>query len=166
MLTAEVINSVKRTFSRSKFAIDFKNKSIVKGVFGKRGGKIGKCSICGEHTPLYKLSIDHIDPIVDIKISGRYMSFITLYDRTFCDEKNLQVLCKSCHDSKSKKERSQRVKWRKKEKILLVRHTQGIRLQILHITNMKKEFPIDFEIIGVFKNNKLAKKELNRRKKL
>ena len=148
MLTPQVITAVKKCFSRSQQAKKFKYKSVVKGEKGKRGGKIGECSICKAHLPMYTLQIDHVNPIVPVMIPGKYMSFIMLFNRTFCPESNLQVICKSCHDKKSKKEQAQRVKWRKRKKYLICRSVLGSLIKVIPITNMK-DFDEKWEIMDV-----------------
>lgn len=66
------------------------------------------CNGCGGIVPptLNKkknIAIDHIIPIIDPKTGFiDWNNFISLL---FCEEDNLQVLCKSCHDIKSKRER-------------------------------------------------------------
>ena len=158
MLTPSVIAAVKKTFSRSKFAKEYKNKYVVKGKKGKRGGKIGKCSVCKAHIPLYKLQIDHIDTIVPVMIPAKHMSFIYLFNRTFCDASNLQLICPHCHDKKSKKENKQRVAWRKKKKFLVCRKVLGSRIKVIPITNMK-DFDESWEIMSVHKTRKAADRQ-------
>ena len=165
MLTYEIISSVKRTFSRSKRAIALKNKHVVKGQKGKRGGKLVKCELCGELIPMYKSQLDHIDSITPVMLAQKVMSFIMLFERTFCDDKNLQVICKTCHDKKSKKERSERVKWRKKKKYLVCRVALGGRMKVIGITDLK-ELNDKYEVLAVYAKKKDADEELKRRQKL
>lgn len=80
------------------------------------------CAGCGEHvTATVKegarraknVFVDHIEPIVPV--TG-WISWDSCIERMFCEEDNLQVLCKSCHDSKSKEEAAQRKKYRQEAK--------------------------------------------------
>lgn len=57
---------------------------------------------------------DHINPIVSVETG--FIDWNTYIDRMFCPKENWQVLCKSCHDIKTKKENEERKKWRKKRK--------------------------------------------------
>lgn len=155
MLSPQVIAAIKRTFSRSKFHKTIRDKSVVKGKKGIRGGKIGECSICKAHIPLYKLTVDHINPIVPLMIPAKCMAFVWFYKRTFCDASNLQVICKECHEKKSKKENKQRVQWRRKKKYLVCRSSMGSKIKVLPITYMK-EFPEDLEVLAVYDRRKKA----------
>ncbi len=72
------------------------------------------CAGCGELVPASILQngkrvknvlVDHINPIVPITGFDNWDNVI---QRLFCDESNLQVLCKNCHDKKTKQERDER----------------------------------------------------------
>lgn len=73
------------------------------------------CGICKEHVPesirkdgksVRNVFIDHIDPICEPSKSYYDYTLDELLDRINCDPSNLQVVCKQCHDIKSKKERN------------------------------------------------------------
>jgi len=57
--------------------------------------------------------VDHIEPAVPV--TG-WTTWDTYIERLFCEEDNLQLLCKACHDSKSKEENEERKLHRKKAK--------------------------------------------------
>lgn len=73
---------------------------------------IYQCASCNTEVPATKIHngkrsnnifVDHIKPVVD-----PHKGFITwdeYIERLYCEEDNLQVLCKHCHDVKSKQER-------------------------------------------------------------
>jgi len=165
MLTPQVITAVKKTFSRSHYSKNFKNSLAVKDEKGKRGGKIGECNVCKDHLPMYKLQIDHVSPIIPIMVPGKYMAFVLLYNRTFCEKSNLQLICKDCHDKKSKGEMSQRAKWRKKKKYLVCRSVAGSLVKVIPMTNMK-DFDEKWEIMDVFKTRKEADAKAKKIRKL
>jgi 5-methylcytosine-specific restriction endonuclease McrA len=165
MLTYEIISSVKRAFSRSKQAHKLKTSAVLKDVTGKRGGKMVKCNDCGKIIPMYSSQVDHISPICPVEISLKVMSFNMLYERTFCDNNNLQVICKECHDKKNKIERKQRASWRKKKKYLVCRVAQGSRLKVIPIVDLKT-LPEIWEVLSVHRKRKDADADLKRRKKL
>ena len=50
--------------------------------------------------------LDHIDPVV--KLSEDHFSWDTYISQMFSPRDNFQVLCKPCHDVKTKKENKQR----------------------------------------------------------
>lgn len=51
-------------------------------------------------------AVDHIVPIG--KQPAKWSDYPAYYKRMFCPRTNLQVLCKACHDPKSKAERSKK----------------------------------------------------------
>tara|TARA_R110002012_G_scaffold23959_2_gene80821 strand:+ start:1164 stop:1487 length:324 start_codon:yes stop_codon:yes gene_type:complete len=79
------------------------------------------CAECKQHVPTSirvggvrknNIFVDHIKPIVDPLVG--FVSWDEFVDRLFCEEDNLQVLCKECHDVKTKEERALRASVRKK----------------------------------------------------
>lgn len=65
-----------------------------------------KCNGCG-HTQYTRkeVAVDHIHPIVPITGWDTWDGFIS---RLFCDVTELQVLCKPCHNYKTKEENKKR----------------------------------------------------------
>jgi 5-methylcytosine-specific restriction endonuclease McrA len=161
MLTPQVIQAIKKSFSRSNFTKNFRNSRVLKNKKGVRGGKVTKCEVCGAEIPMYKAQIDHIKPVVPVMIPGKFMSFMYFYNRTFCKKSNLQILCPECHNIKSKEELSERVKWRKRKKYLICRSVYGSLIKVIPIINMK-DFDEAWEIMNVRRLRKdadlLAKK--------
>ena len=81
-----------------------------------------ECADCEQHVPTTvkegarrtkNVFVDHIEPIVPV--TG-WISWDSCIERMFCEAKNLQLLCKSCHDSKSKEEAAERAVHRRKAK--------------------------------------------------
>jgi 5-methylcytosine-specific restriction endonuclease McrA len=75
------------------------------------------CAGCKEEVPvtvkkdgkrIRNVFVDHINPIVDPALG--FTSWDDYIERMFCEESGLQVLCKSCHDAKSKEENERRKK--------------------------------------------------------
>lgn len=56
---------------------------------------------------------DHVNPVVD-PLTG-FSGWDDFVNRLFCEQENLQVLCKNCHDLKSKEERASRPKKKEQE---------------------------------------------------
>lgn len=66
----------------------------------KKLSKRGKGYLCASCKKVYeKVSVDHIDPV------GTFVSWDAFIAKLFCPTTNLQVLCKVCHDAKTKSER-------------------------------------------------------------
>jgi 5-methylcytosine-specific restriction endonuclease McrA len=88
-------------------------KSAVKRAANvKRGFYL--CASCGEVVPAsIKIDgkrkdnaiVDHIEPVVPV--TG-FDSWDACIARLYCGADNLQVLCRACHDRKTKEEREQR----------------------------------------------------------
>lgn len=97
-----------------------------------RAAKVGvntyKCAECNK---AYKkvgrkriISIDHILPVKDPAKPNAFQDALAscpcgvcdYLRRMFCDEAGLQVLCKACHDAKTKGEMTVRKKNRRKKK--------------------------------------------------
>ena len=57
--------------------------------------------------------VDHIDPIVPV--TG-WVSWDSCIERMYCEGDNLQLLCKACHDVKTKEETAERAMHRRKAK--------------------------------------------------
>lgn len=74
-----------------------------------------KCAHCNElHAPTVKVGnkrssnifVDHIKPIIDPQTG--FTNWDDYIEGLFCEEDNLQLLCKKCHDIKSNNERDKR----------------------------------------------------------
>ena len=76
-----------------------------------------KCAGCGQIVPPTKkvkdkrtqnIFVDHIKPIID-PVKG-FTTWDDFIENLFCEQDNLQLLCKDCHDAKSNYEKSLRKK--------------------------------------------------------
>lgn len=65
-----------------------------------------KCSVCNKDFPAKQVCVDHIDPVVD-PLKG-FTTWDGYIERMFCPKENLQVLCSSCHTTKSLQEKEQK----------------------------------------------------------
>lgn len=94
-----------------------KKANISRGVY--------LCACCNQHVPssiriegkrkrVNNVFVDHINPIVDPEKG--FEGFDVFIERLFCEEDNLQVLCGTCHDEKSVKERALAAETRKNNK--------------------------------------------------
>lgn len=63
-----------------------------------------KCNSCHKQFKSTEVQVDHVEPVIDPSIGFR--DWNTYIDRLFCAVSNLQVLCKRCHNIKTKQENS------------------------------------------------------------
>lgn len=77
-----------------------KNARIGKKLNKKTGRKAlhYRCAVCGKEFVQSRVQVDHILPIGSCKTWDEFI------EKLFCEKDNLQVLCKSCHKRKTKKE--------------------------------------------------------------
>jgi hypothetical protein len=67
------------------------------------------CDGCGRVEGVTKVEVDHIDPVVPLHRLSRDMTWDEVITRMFdCPDTNLQVLCKTCHHTKTQAENKQR----------------------------------------------------------
>lgn len=65
-----------------------------------------RCNVCKEEFTSAQIEVDHIKPVINPKKG--FTSWDDYIDALFCESKNLQAVCKSCHKEKSKKERTKK----------------------------------------------------------
>jgi 5-methylcytosine-specific restriction endonuclease McrA len=61
-----------------------------------------QCNQCKNWFPDKKINVDHICPAGSLKSAQDLPDFI---ERLFCEVDNLQVLCETCHNAKTKSEK-------------------------------------------------------------
>lgn len=61
-----------------------------------------KCNLCKKKFKSTEIQVDHIAPVIDPTVGFR--DWNTYMSRLFCELSNLQVLCKRCHNIKTKRE--------------------------------------------------------------
>ena len=72
------------------------------------------CRTCEEWFPDKEVQVDHIRPAGSLRSYNDLPRFV---ENLFCEEDNLQVLCKPCHQIKTNEEREEKnVKRKQKEK--------------------------------------------------
>lgn len=107
--------AIRRVFSRS----ELRRKALMASQTDhidpsrKRVTRWSKCAKCNKLEPSYLCEIDHMDPVIPIGLGIEDMSWDQIIDRVWCDERNLQALCKDCHKAKSKEEAGERRKNKK-----------------------------------------------------
>lgn len=103
------VKSVLRSASRRwepKYAC--LNDAFVAKQINKKSGRIAKhysCNSCKEAFPSADVQVDHISPIIDPQTG--FTTWDEVINNLFCERDNLQVLCTSCHNTKTAEEKQQ-----------------------------------------------------------
>ena len=64
-----------------------------------------QCNICKSWYPDKKINIDHIVPAGTLRCANDLPGFV---ERLFCEQENLQCICTTCHDKKTKLDKNGR----------------------------------------------------------
>jgi hypothetical protein len=107
---------IRRIFSRSELHKSVKKDAVVSNYSDGSRPRVKTwcgCAGCYKIDAISNLVVDHIDPVIPVNSSLEHMSFDNLIDRIWCDKTNLQVLCDSCHNNKTKVERRERTRFKK-----------------------------------------------------
>lgn len=99
--------AIRRVFSRSDLRRSVIAKARIEGYQDPSRPRVKKwatCQECKQPTPEYLMQVDHVNPIVPITTQLEHMWIDDLVNNVWCDEKNLNVLCKPCHSIKTKAE--------------------------------------------------------------
>jgi 5-methylcytosine-specific restriction endonuclease McrA len=118
-LQPAILGALRRLFRRWPAYIAIKNENkkeyFVKSKTGKPMRRVGYvCNYCGTLANNKDCAVDHVLPCVCP--NEGFVNYELYIKRLFCDKDNLQILCKSCHDLKSKEENKQRRMTREKKK--------------------------------------------------
>lgn len=62
-----------------------------------------KCAGCAGEFPASQIQVDHIEAIINPKVG--FTNWDDVVNAMFCEKENLQVLCTTCHKSKTAEER-------------------------------------------------------------
>ena len=65
-----------------------------------------ECCSCKEQFTAKGVVVDHVEPVIPVGVG--FTTWDEYIERMFCPVDNLQVLCGTCHDVKSKEERQLR----------------------------------------------------------
>ena len=128
-----VIGALKRSFSRSPMIREFLSKYRREEEWFKKDGTKAKkpkvlyrCFQCQQEFNSNSIQVDHIEPVIPVNIPAKHLSMNILVDRLFCEESNLQILCKEHHKEKSKLENELRKEWISKVKFIVYQTTNRI----------------------------------------
>ena len=110
--------AIRRVFARSDLrrkVLDAQNV-IHSDPTRPRVKKWSRCQVCKTVFPRYLAVVDHVEPVIAVNSSFEEQGLDLTADRTWSEEGNLQVICESCHNEKSKSEREQRKQNKKGKK--------------------------------------------------
>jgi 5-methylcytosine-specific restriction endonuclease McrA len=107
--------AVRRVFSRSELRNEVIKQSVIEhsDPDRKRVKTWVLCAECKRPEAKSNVAVDHILPVVPLDSDFNHMSFDHLIDNLWCDIRNLQVLCETCHDSKTQYENKLRRAFKK-----------------------------------------------------
>lgn len=110
--------ALRRVFSRSDLRKQIISASIIdyRDEARPRVKKWSKCASCGESHPTYLMDVDHINPVVPINSSLEEMSADDLVNNLWCEENNLRVIDKQCHNKITSVQTKLRAKLKKEKK--------------------------------------------------
>lgn len=114
-LKSFITSTIRGGFRRYPPKFDVLKEAYITTIINKASGRLAKhyqCNSCKELFPSKEVQVDHIEPVVDPKVG--FISWDIFIQRLFCEKKNLQVLCKSCHLIKTKAETDSKPKKDKK----------------------------------------------------
>ncbi len=106
--------ALRRAFARSPLVIEKMAESrrevpryCKDGSRHKKNSVQRECEVCKKWVSTSQISVDHIDPVVSV--DDGFNDWNEFVDRLWCDKKNLQRICDTCHDSKTQAERIARL---------------------------------------------------------
>lgn len=106
--------ALRRVFSRSELRRKVINDCVIKGGIDSTRKRVKtwcRCENCGRAEPKSYMQVDHRKPVIPVGTTLEGLgSWDVLVERIWCEEANLQPLCKDCHHTKTKAENKLRRK--------------------------------------------------------
>jgi 5-methylcytosine-specific restriction endonuclease McrA len=106
--------ALRRAFARSPLVQEVMNESRREvprykqdGTRHKKNWVQRQCEVCGNWESSSKMAVDHIDPVVSV--NEGFQDWNEFISRLWCERKNLQRICDTCHDKKTAEERTARL---------------------------------------------------------
>lgn len=104
----EVLNAIRKSFTKNSPHYLAVVKLSLTSELGPRGGARYKCAHCKKAYGRTEIQVDHKEPVIPVGISPLHMTLKQVYERCWVELSKLQVLCKLCHQAKSKQENKER----------------------------------------------------------
>ena len=105
-LKAFIISALRAGSRRYPPKFETLNEAKTTKKINERTGRLAqhyRCKACKGEFPATEIQVDHKKPVVDPKIG--FVDWNTYIARLFCKKNNLQILCRTCHTKKTKKEK-------------------------------------------------------------
>lgn len=105
-----ITSTIRGGFRRWPPKFSVLKKAIVGKKINPKSGRLAtmyECAGCKGEFPSTSVQVDHKEPVVGTE---GFISWDDFIYNLFCEEGNLQVLCKTCHSVKTKQETSERKK--------------------------------------------------------
>lgn len=106
--------ALRRAFARSPIVLEIMQASRRESPRYKKDGTRHKknwvqrqCEVCNAWVSSSKIVADHIAPVVSVEEG--FQDWNEFVARLWCDPKNLQRICHTCHDKKTQEERIARL---------------------------------------------------------
>lgn len=106
--------ALRRAFARSPIVLEVMQASRRESPRYKKDGTRHKknwvqrqCEVCDAWVSSSKIVADHIEPVVSV--DDGFQDWNEFVARLWCDPKNLQRICHTCHDKKTQEERIERL---------------------------------------------------------
>jgi 5-methylcytosine-specific restriction endonuclease McrA len=104
-----ITSVIRKGFTRWPDKYEALKKAYLGKKLNQKTGRMAnhyRCSSCQGSFVNTDIEVDHIHPVVDVKVG--FVSWDEYIKRLYCKASELQVLCKPCHKAKSAHENAAR----------------------------------------------------------
>lgn len=111
---------LRRVFGRSELRREVVANAVVKGYSDPKRKAVKfwvKCVTCGKMEAKSNVQVDHRAPVIPVDSSFEEMTLDEVVNRMWCEVKNLDIICKPCHISKSRAETKERARIKRERRI-------------------------------------------------
>ena len=115
ILKSYIIRAIRQAFVRSDQYKECKTRNRVEydkykkdGTLSKRKDVFYRCEHCKKEFKEKDVEVDHKSQVVQLYESANDLTITAYISRVFCNALNLQLLCKECHNVKTKAENKTR----------------------------------------------------------
>jgi 5-methylcytosine-specific restriction endonuclease McrA len=108
-LKAFIVSALRGAFRKFPTKYEVLNAAFTGKKINKKTKRLSshyRCKSCNDEFPTSEVNVDHIYPVVSP--DEGFTTWDKFISNLFCPKEDLQVLCKTCHDAKTKEENKQR----------------------------------------------------------